>query len=467
MQLNNLPTELLVKLMSYLPTGDKVMMRYVSRRFKDVSETPSLWREFVWLDYEPRHVRSVSSVLEVCGKHVKKIFFPAHVEATEILEMVYCCTKLQHLCLPEGSQLYLDDLREILDTFTYLQQLDVFIEGNFLRCKYYPPKFCWALGTENDYIEELLEVTATRVRKLNLITNYYGFEVVIDNIQRWASKGYPLPLVINLYLQFEKRETSKLFRFWSKSSFQLPSFEMSLYTNGRKRKPMDPAVPRRKFRFGPSATPPFIQLSNHGIVGLKYDVFHLREYNHHGTVKCAITSELELSNHELLTEGKHFSYPSHLDSVTYVDISYSDVHPDHLKQLAVVCPNLEELSLRGNVDCLEDLEGLRSIVHTCQNLTGLNLFGIPVSSVESCLLLWELLSSLKKLTRLHIELCVLRPRWSIDANKQSFSSCQNLKALEIFCDGRMNCTECIRSKEVLLFSCFPSPTRHVHITSRF
>ena len=74
-------------------------------------------------------------------------------------------------------------------------------------------------------------------------------------------------------------------------------------------------------------------------MGLKHDMFYLHEYDHHGTVKCAITSEFEQS--ELLTEGKHFSYPSHLNSVTYADISNSGVHSDHLKQLAVLCPNLE------------------------------------------------------------------------------------------------------------------------------
>ena len=51
-------------------------MRHVSRRFKEVSEMPLLWREFVWLDYEPRHVCSVSNALEVSGEHVRRMFIP-------------------------------------------------------------------------------------------------------------------------------------------------------------------------------------------------------------------------------------------------------------------------------------------------------------------------------------------------------------------------------------------------------
>ena len=37
---SRLPTELLLKIMCYLPTRDKITMRYVSRRLKHVSEIP-------------------------------------------------------------------------------------------------------------------------------------------------------------------------------------------------------------------------------------------------------------------------------------------------------------------------------------------------------------------------------------------------------------------------------------------
>ena len=61
-----------------------------------------------------------------------------------------------------------------------------------------------------------------------------------------------------------------------------------------------PPVPLRKFKFGPAATPPLIRLSSHGIVGLKFDIFHLREYDHYGTVRHAITPGLDL--HQPLME---------------------------------------------------------------------------------------------------------------------------------------------------------------------
>ena len=461
MVLINLPVELLFKILSYLPTRDKIMMRRVSRRFKDVSEMPLLWREFVWPDYEPRHVRSVSNVLEVSGEHVRRMFFPTHVTPTKILEMARYCTKVTHLSLPRGCQLSLDHLEEIVNIMTHLIQLDVFVDGNFIQQDRLP--------TENyKLVEGVLKVTAASVKELNLRPYSNGqLTSIVASIERRAKRGHPLPSIINIYPQpGVTTASSKLFKFWSSVlNFKLPSFEIGLYDTERAPMNLYPAVPMRKFQFGPLAKPPFIRLSNHGIVGLKHDVFHLREYNHHGTVRCAITPELELCRS--LIEEKHFSYPSNLHSVTYADISNTGACLHHLKQLAVVCPNLEQLNLQGNVDCLKDLQGLHSIVHTCQNLTSMNLSGIPVSSVESCLLLWELLSSLKKLTHLVVDLCVLQSSDSSNVNKESlismFRSCQNLKALEICCDKSRSCTECNSSNEDFLFSYFPSLT---HCTMR-
>ena len=39
-----LPTELLVMILSYLSIRDIILMQFVSQRFKEISETPSLWR---------------------------------------------------------------------------------------------------------------------------------------------------------------------------------------------------------------------------------------------------------------------------------------------------------------------------------------------------------------------------------------------------------------------------------------
>ena len=290
MQLSNFSTELLLKLMSYLPTRDKVTMRYVSRRFRDVSKIPSLWKEFLWLDYQPRHVCSVSSILKMSGEHVRRVFFPGHVTQTKILEMLCYCTKVTHLCLTENFQLSLDHMREIVHTMTHLHQLEVFTDGNHVHT--YPPGVNWGTmrsGLQYDFIEGLLKIAAaSSVRKLNLHT-HTGIRDVLTVVEDWVSEGYPLlGVAINIYLKdfhFEGYSIFQLLTFWSSvSSFNLPSFEISMYNN--KRIPMNlyPAVPLRKFQFGPSATPPFIRLSNHNIMGLENDIFHIRWYDHRGMI---------------------------------------------------------------------------------------------------------------------------------------------------------------------------------------
>ena len=57
-----------VKILSYLSTRDRIVIRYVSRKFQDVGEVPLLWKE-VCPDYDPRHMIGVINVLKACGEH--------------------------------------------------------------------------------------------------------------------------------------------------------------------------------------------------------------------------------------------------------------------------------------------------------------------------------------------------------------------------------------------------------------
>ena len=50
-----------------------------------------------------------------------------------------------------------------------------------------------------------------------------------------------------------------------------------------------PPMPFGRFAFGHSSTSPIIQLGDCGIIGLKFDIFYLSEYDDHGTIKHTIT----------------------------------------------------------------------------------------------------------------------------------------------------------------------------------
>ena len=431
----NLPTELLVIILSYLPIRDIILMQFVSQRFKEISEIPLLWKKFIWPDYEPRHVCSVSKILKAHGEHVRQIFFPAHLTPANVLEMVHCCPKVAHLSLSRNTQLSLDHLEEIVHTMTHLEQLDMF-----------------AISIGPSY-HELWKVTAS-VKKLTLKIDCCISDILCT-LKNLLKEGHPLPSVINLLIEKDNvLRSSDILESWPASIYTIASLEIGLYDIARVPMDLYPPIPLRKFRFGPAATPPLIKLSDHGILGLDQDIFYLSDYDHYGKA-------LSVRPHLYAVKVEHLHCISNFDSVSNVNFSRVNIYPGHLEQLAIACPNLERLNLRSAQNCLQSLQGLHAIVDTCQNLQGLNLVGIPVSSVESYLLLWELLSSIKKLTHLAIDLCMLIQSSNCDsADKEKLigmlGKCGSLKALEII--QKFNCEECINVRSVnnLLFSHFPS-----------
>ena len=392
----NLPTELLVIILSYLPIRDIILMQFVSQRFKEISKIPLLWKKCIWSDYEPRHVCSVSKVLKAHGEHVRQIFFPAHLTPTNILEMVHCCSKITHLSLPRHTQLSLDHLEEIVHTMTHLEQLDMFTSS-----------IKWGFGVicnpSYHVYKQLLEVTTGSVRKLiiKLDCNWPHMSVnFLCTLEELLKNGHPLPSVINLLIDvYAVGINSDILESWPASIYTIAPLEIGLYDIARVPMDLYPPIPLMKFRFGPAATPPLIKLSDHGILGLDYDIFYLSDYDHYGKVRLSVSPKYTAVKYE------HLHCISNFDSVSNVDFSHVNIYPGHLEQLAIACPNLERLNLGKAQNCLQSLQGLHAIVDTCQNLQGLNLVGIPVSSVESYLVLWELLSSIKKLTHLAIDLC--------------------------------------------------------------
>ena len=94
-----IPTELLVYIIScILPVCERVKLRYVSRRLKQVIEgTPTLWKEFVWPYYDSCDECILKELLTVCGQHIKVASFPYSKIPVEMLQY---CSNIQHLSLP-------------------------------------------------------------------------------------------------------------------------------------------------------------------------------------------------------------------------------------------------------------------------------------------------------------------------------------------------------------------------------
>ena len=271
--LSNLPTELLVVIFSYLPLLDKMRrMQFVSPKFKHIMEVPSLWKNFVWPNYEPLQVCSVSKILKAQGEHVRKIFFPAHVTSANILKMVQHCTKVTDLSLPRNVSL--NHLEKIVLTMKHLQQLDVFVNSA--------------------HMESRLLATTVGVKKLTIsyngtIHNSNSLENLLEGMKQ---KDDSLPSVINILVPRSYIEAkNQLLQFWSAWSSKLPSCEVSLFEIRRVPMNLYPSMPLMKVKFGPAATPPLIKLTDHGILGLIYNTFHFTDHDDYGEVRHTINAQ--------------------------------------------------------------------------------------------------------------------------------------------------------------------------------
>ena len=108
-----------------------------------------------------------------------------------------------------------------------------------------------------------------------------------------------------------------------------------------------------------------------------------------------------------LVENIEFSYINSpmLKSFVRSDFSfYYGLQPGHLEQLAISCPNIQQLNLQCSHDCLRRLQGLQAIVTHCSNLQRLNVVGS--TWVENQVQLWQMLSDIK-LIYLVVDLCVV------------------------------------------------------------
>ena len=85
----------------------------------------------------------------------------------------------------------------------------------------------------------------------------------------------------------------------------------------------------------------------------------------------------------------------------------------------------------------------------CENLQGLNIAGIRLVNTESYTLLWQVISSIAKLTHLTLSLCLLVVPKDVHTERMVtiFQNCLNLQALEI---------DTSTTRGPLLLSSFPS-----------
>ena len=380
----NIPVEVLVYIFSFLPTTrEKVKMRYVSKRLKLVSETPSLWTEFVWPFYDCREELSVMNVLKACGMHIKRLLFPNHVSPPLLIQMLSHCSKVTQLCLPPSSMFDSEELVIALEHMAKLEKLEVQL---------------------SDDIEPLLEISGLKELTVHVPEEYHSScaEWVVD----WMRNGC-VPVNLNLFTaRFdEESETATEASFFQsilrKSYSPLPGYTSYFRLFYKLKPPLDlfPSLPDFQLEIGQTVTVPSVKPDNFGILGLGKMMLMERTCN--GKLFCK--AEHPGCNMYNVSIPMNSTITS-LDCITEFNFASSGlVNSGHLEQLANVCRNLQRLNLENNSDCLMRLRGIYMISKRCLGLQGLNLK--KISSVESHIGLWEILSSMK-LTHLAMDVCI-------------------------------------------------------------
>jgi len=433
----SLPTELLVIIMSHLTSlRDRVKLRYVSQRLQSISEIPSLWHKFVWDYYDSREECCIRNLLKTCGEHIKNLVFLGYVVPCTLVEMLQYCNNVRHLSLtfPVGTVLHPGQLELVVQHMKYLQMLDI----------------PWEVD-----IKSLLLICLN----LKELTVYiHKWEISCDAwFDEWVSIGFRPPNLNIVFTSNHLPSTNELVQRWQLWNTKVPINHtacLKLYVRFKIPLNISLTLPAFQLQFSPTAVLPFVEAKHCGIPGLDDNV-HLQFTDRSSGNKTVYK----------VTKVLGF-YPSiycvrSLYSVTHFDVTrYASLLPDHLEQLAIACPNLQQLKLRNCYECLKNLHGLSVIANHCHDLQGLNILGIPVAKLESQIRFWEILSNVK-LTHLGLQFCVIslckEKAVYQDMMINLYQKCSRLLALESPCKI-LSCEDCKLSdvKDSLLLSHFPS-----------
>ncbi|XP_065885841.1 uncharacterized protein [Dysidea avara] len=390
----SVPTELLPIILSYLSSRDKAKLRYVSQRLQIVSEIPSLWREFVWDYYDTREELCVRNLLKRYGEHIKRLAFPGYLTPKLVMKL---------------SPDQLTQLGEVVQHMKHLHTLDI--------------------GWNTDIAKPLLLI-GSNLRELTLYSGLQ-FRLCFLWVNEWVDMGFR-PANLNIVLTKNRMLELQqgLVQNWQQWNSKVPenhTANFKLYGHYSIPLNLYPVVPIFQLQFGQTAVLPFVQAKQFGIQGLDY--LQLTDCCRDGKmVYKATNTSLNFPQSNSIITSLRFSV------LTQFEVAHcSSFFPSHLEQLAVVCPNLQQLVLYNCTRCLINLRGLHAIAGHCHNLRGLNITGISITEFKSQIQFWEILSNLK-LTHLSTECCVIGPRVAGVEYKEKlislYQKCSSLVALD-------------------------------------
>ena len=464
-----LPPEVLKHILSF-STYDKVRIRCVSKTLRCISEIPSLWESFIWLRYAPGDDILLEHVLKRIGKYIKRLHFTDHVASSNLQLMVMLCTNVMHLSLP-GLVYH--------HNFVKPEKTMNMCSGSMRATPSEP-------GTAVNHSVSETETFKLSSNVKELSISYTSVSQLFDRIQKlleqWVNLNY-VPRKLNvIVIAIERRKEFKYTFTSSRQQSYLPrdvhtltsSLQWSYLPILSSKKLVkvselsDTAWLNICFKDSlpdvPSPVVPFIQVqitdssvalpsvkaSDYGLQGLAVDTLHVTQGSYRGKKvhKALLIGGI----------GEHVDTSvTSLTSITYFDASCcKSLHPHHLEQISLACPNLQKLDLRNNPKCLNSLQGLHSLANNCRGLQGLNLRQTYVRNNEyDCVELWEILCSMH-LTQMSIDAQMINIHEEVTRQKliKMFQKYLSLQVLEMVLESDLR--QKLSNDELSLISYFPS-----------
>ena len=412
--LSTLSVEVLVHIVSFLPTREKIRIRCVSKTLRSISEVPSLWEDFIWSRYAPRDEKLLKHVLKIVGKYVKRIHFADHIAPSKLEAILKSCRNVLHLSLPSIHCRNFEKLIKIVHSMVNIQI-----------------SLCIQMPEDYQALERSFQLCFKLFGNCKEVSVHCRFTVwngmnSLPWLEEWANCNY-MPRTLNIVVtQFYtvRSLTSCLCAcvpmLRGKPLQKISDIDHSacfnIYLNKGSTDFLE-AAPYAHLKITDSSVIfSSVKASKYGILGLDNDALLLTQGRHRGKQiwKALLTkANIEYIDTSIIS----------LTFVTFFDASrYGGLYPGHLEQLSIACPKLQFLDLSGNSVCLSNLQGLQSLADNCKGLQGLSLQRIHILDHEcSCIDLWEILCTLN-LSQLSIESWMMKICDSSNAESSSVIS---------------------------------------------
>jgi len=396
----SLPSEVLVKIMSFLSEArDKLNLRYVSQRLRSISETPSLWREFVWSDCNRCEEKHLCNILKVYGTHIRRLSFPHHlaqlvtrvnnswgrprttlaiVNASEMMKMLQCCNSLTHLKLAplDYANSRFDEHLTMTRGIKEMKHLQVLNVHCYRSLQTY-----LNLGVK-------LEELTIHIKSL--------FRTDINTFENWMLNGFIPPNLNIIVLDQELVDLRDfLLDAWPRWNSQIPAGRIAclkLYIGYTAPLNLFQNAPVFQLQYGQPITLPFVQASNIGVTDkwlLLTDHDDGSKTVYKGKLCITLPHDMYCIIHDHGLDNQ-LQQDCHVSNLTELDLSECNLE---FTLSLVACPQLQRLNLWKNRSLR--LEDLQAIATYCCNLQGLNLVRMLISDSKFYMKVWEILSTMQ------------------------------------------------------------------------